>query len=509
MSSMTDLLKGSFLFRPWVKLACFSSEDIYALFADSRLLGKYLGAENLQGSSDGSSWLVWMWLAFIGLMGLFVLLTVMSTGVIGVATWALLVLLVLALVMSRLPKAKHAVFSRLTSPDLLVLAFLGSALLSTAFSSFFHTSLIGFAKMLTFVAGYIVFRVLSGHRSRFILISLITLACLGFVESLIGFYQHIHHIQPLATWSDPSINPELQMDRIFGTLKPSNPNLLAGFLTPCLASAIGCMLLSCTRTRWPFAVLFSLMTGTILTAMLWTGSRGGFLVIGGIVLMAFLAVGHLLWHDKTLKSYPVLKSLWAVVLVLGLAGGTLGIVRSEKLRARAASMFAMREDSSISYRLNVYQSAMRMVRDNPVVGIGPGNSTFKIVYGLYMVPGYSALGSYSVPLEITVEQGFIGLLVFMSLLTILKFRAIFTLDDPHRRLQDKIIIFSLWMGVSGSFIYGLFDTIWYRPSVNLLFWFMAAALACMSEPTVHRLSPELSRTSQSCPVSPVETGGVC
>jgi putative inorganic carbon (HCO3(-)) transporter len=167
------------------------------------------------------------------------------------------------------------------------------------------------------------------------------------------------------------------------------------------------------------------------------------------------------------------------VSILAMAGG---IAASEKIRHRVTSIFAMREDSSISYRLNVYNSAMQMVQDNPVVGIGPGNGTFKLVYGLYMVPGYNALGSYSVPLEIAVEQGLIGLTIFLSLLLILIIRAALAMDSPHLSLREKLLVGALLTGILGSFMYGAFDTIWYRPSVNLLFWFMVAALAKLTEP---------------------------
>jgi putative inorganic carbon (hco3(-)) transporter len=123
-----------------------------------------------------------------------------------------------------------------------------------------------------------------------------------------------------------------------------------------------------------------------------------------------------------------------------------------------------------------------MAKDNPVVGIGPGNSTFKLVYGLYIVPGYNALGAYSVPLEITVEQGLIGLTIFLSLLFVLILRTFLAVESPFLTLQQKLLAGALLTGIIGSFMYGIFDTIWYRPSVNLLFWFMVASLARLTEP---------------------------
>jgi putative inorganic carbon (HCO3(-)) transporter len=354
--------------------------------------------------------------------------------------------------------------------------------LSTAFSSFFHTSVIGLAKMMTFVAGYVVFRLISEQGSRTIAILLGLLVAIGLGESLIGFYQYVNHIEPRATWTDPSLNPELQMNRIFGTLQPFNPNLLAGFLTPCLAAAAGGALLFFNRKTFWISLLLLGTAIIIMAALVLTGSRGGFLAIGTMLVCMFAYVGHLVWHDKELASFRWMKPAWLVILLVSVLAIGGAVASSEKLRHRVTSIFAMREDSSISYRLNVYNSAAQMFRDNPVVGIGPGNGTFKLVYGLYMVPGYNALGAYSVPLEIAVEQGTIGLLIFLSLLLVLILRTALAMDSPALALRDKLLIGALLTGILGSFMYGIFDTIWYRPSVNLLFWFMVAALARLTEP---------------------------
>ncbi len=478
MSNLKTTLENSWLLRPWVALAESSSERVTVWLSNAVLLRPVSACLSGTGASTpGKLNNAFQWILTLGATGLFVLFTFAGTGLIGGLTWLLFALSVLAWLVLR-PNVLH----KLTIIDLIVACFLGSALLSTAFSSFWHTSLIGLAKMLTFVAGYVVFRVLSeqGHRTVGGLFGL--LALLGLGESLIGFYQHINHIQPLATWSDQSINPELQMDRIFGTLKPSNPNLLAGFLIPCLAAAAGSSLLFFRKKTLPLALALVAISAIILVAIVFTGSRGGFLAIGSMLVIMFGYLGHLIWYERELQTARWMKPAWLIVLLVSVLAIGGGVMSSEKIRTRVASIFAMREDSSISYRFNVYNSAMHMVRDNPIVGIGPGNSTFKLVYGLYMVPGYNALGSYSVPLEITVEQGFIGLSIFLSLLLVLILRTALALDSPQLSLQQKLLAGALLTGIIGSFMYGIFDTIWYRPSVNLPFWFMVASLAKLSEP---------------------------
>jgi putative inorganic carbon (HCO3(-)) transporter len=284
----------------------------------------------------------------------------------------------------------------------------------------------------------------------------------------------------LATWEDPTVNPELKMNRIFGTLKPSNPNLLAGFLIPSLATAGGLALIALVKRRWMATLGLLGVTVMVLAALVLTGSRGGYLSLGAMGLGFFALCGHLIWYDPILKLTRRLKTIWILMLVGAVALGGLALAVSPSLQHRVGSIFAMREDSSNAYRMNVYASAVQMFQDNPVVGIGPGNGTFKLVYGLYMVPGYNALGAYSVPLEIAVEQGLVGLLIFLTLLATLKIRALL-LVDSQQPLPQKLLGVLLFCGVVGSIVYGIFDTIWYRPAVNLTFWLFVAALAQQTE----------------------------
>ena len=483
MSLLSASLENSRLLTPFVELArvcneqCASwinrsraSQTLHTLFTSAQRFG-----EPFLVATSG--------LLLLGIAGLFTLSSVADTGIIGGITVLLMLFVILRALLGKVDLRKH-----LTIIDVLVLAFFASSVVSTAFSSYLHPSLIGLAKNMVFLSGYLVFRTAAQFdalRKNPLYLLLALLAILGLGESLIGFYQYKHHIAPLATWEDPSVNPELQLTRIFGTLKPGNPNLLAGFLIPCLASAMGLSLIFLRRRPFYNVLLTLFFSGSsvaIMAALVLTGSRGGYLAIVGMLASWFAIVGHLLWHDGNLKQNKGFKALWLVVLIVSVVGLGGAVMSSHQLQHRIASIGAMREDSSISYRLNVYRSVERMIADNPVVGIGPGNDTFKLVYGLYMTPGYNALGAYSVPLEVTVEQGVIGLFIFLLLLSTILLRTCLALDaGGEAETADKFLLGLLFTGILGSLIYGLFDTIWYRPSVNLPFWFFVAAFAVESE----------------------------
>ena len=190
--------------------------------------------------------------------------------------------------------------------------------------------------------------------------------------------------------------------------------------------------------------------------------------------MGFALVGHLLFWDTTLRRHHALKALWLIVLLGGVGLITFKVVQTPALMNRVTSIFAFRGDSSIAYRLNVYQRVWQMIQDNWLWGIGPGNETFKQVYGYYMLPGYYALGSYSVPLEIAVEQGILGITSFLVLLVTIKLGMLWAIDSDNFPLYQRFSLVTVAMALAGAMAYGLFDTVWYRPIVNLTWWILVA-----------------------------------
>ncbi len=423
------------------------------------------------------------WGVITGAIALLWALTSQNTTIIGLGTWTLLAGALHCFFVSKANNSQDdsdEIKFTWNSLDILIALYFLSAVLSTAFSSYFNTSLVGLSKAITFMAGYAGFRLIFFLYpvTRILLPSVMILLALH--QSLVGFYQYTNHVEARATWVDPETNPELNMTRIFGTIQPLNPNLLAGFLVQPLGAILGftaLFLLAKPPKFWLVSALSAAVSITILVAVVLTGSRGGYIAIAGVMALLFTFLGHGIWHDSVLKTKRFLKPAWIIILVSLLCVVGLAILRSPKLQHRIGSMFAMRNDSSISYRLNVYGSSIKIIKDNPVVGIGPGNSTFKQVYGLYMIPGYNALGTYSVPLEITVEQGLTGLSIFILFLGTLFMQMLLALDSNRVSLSNKLLLLSLFLPLVSGVAYGIFDTIWYRPAVNISFWLFAAAFA--------------------------------
>ena len=205
-----------------------------------------------------------------------------------------------------------------------------------------------------------------------------------------------------------------------------------------------------------------------------TGCRGSYVSIM-IQMLAFIAIsGHIIWNDFKDKTY--LRKIWLGSILAGVIG-VLGLVFTQKaLQTRILSIFAQRDDSSNSFRFNVYQSSIKMFKDNYLCGIGVGNWTFREVYGLYMRTGFDALGAYSVPLEIAVETGVFGLINFLTFI----FTCIISTGKKicsNISYNEKIILSITLISIIGMMIHGIVDTVWFRPQIQFVFWLMIAILS--------------------------------
>jgi putative inorganic carbon (HCO3(-)) transporter len=147
------------------------------------------------------------------------------------------------------------------------------------------------------------------------------------------------------------------------------------------------------------------------------------------------------------------------------------------LRKRVVSIFGT-EDSSNAFRVNVWMSVLNMIKVKPILGIGPGNKAFNLVYPLYQRSGYSALGAYSVPLELTVETGIIGVICYGWLIFSIFRQAWIALNRLRSdRNMDGLWIIAAIATIVGMMTHGLFDTVWYRPQVQLLWWLAIAIIS--------------------------------
>lgn len=351
--------------------------------------------------------------------------------------------------------------------DILVLAFAAMNVIATSASHYLLPSLKGLSKMLVYFCSYFLFAstLQKQARKRSVLV-LAALVGAGVLVSLYGIYQYKIGVAPLATWEDPTV--EDKTTRVFSTLK--NPNLLAGYLVPLIPLSFSMAIMAFVENGWKKLLsLPALACAAAITVCCWlTGSRGGWGgIAAGLAALGFVVVSSL-W-SKTPKLRPWLLLLVLVIPVLVV----LGLHQFPKYEHRILSIFAGREHSSNSYRMNVYAASFRMFLDSWWIGVGPGNATFKLAYGLYMRSGFDALGTYCVPLEVAVETGVVGLGVFVCLLMA-------SLARAHHNFWNNLKGSERWLAAGaaaalvGMMVHGLVDTVYYRPQVQFIFWLLLA-----------------------------------
>jgi len=388
-----------------------------------------------------------------GVIGLFAILTSLSVA------FKLLV-----------KKGERLVASKL---DFAITLFLTVAILSLFGSSLFLLSLKGFVKILIYIVFYFcAFHFLYSNRKAIPLI-LAVIASLVTFESVIGILQNHSSILPISTWQDTSnLDVHEVMSRCYGTLKPYNPNLLAGYILAGISSVFYLGAINFLNNNKKRTALFFAALLLSFLALIYSGSRGGYLglfaFIAAMMTVICLYVKNTIGFENIKKRYKnILIGISAAVLLF--------IVSTPAIYKRILSIFAFREDSSISFRLNVYEASFRMFLDNFFIGIGLGNQNFREIYGLYMKTTFDALGAYSVPLEIAVEMGIFGLLAFAYFIC-LSFKYCIEILKSSESNKYKALAASIFLMLTATMVHGLWDTVWYRPQVQIIFWLNIAIL---------------------------------
>ncbi len=452
-------LQGSLLGR----LALVST-DLKSWWEGS-FLGKMQGSlEPWANKSAFGSWLTPLALGWAGI--LFLIAPFTSTEQVGIF------LLLGAVLWAGLFLTKKQSLSPLTLP---VAAFWAAGVVSAAASIHSATSLEGLVKFTLYILAFaLLSRLCQSSKYRMILLGCYLLAVLPVCAE--GIRQWIIGVPPQPGWVDAE-STLADTTRIYSYL--GNPNLLAGYLVPAVPLGIAGALLF---KAWSAKAIAA--SGATLGAIciLLTYSRSGQLALGAMVLVLALFGVQMLSQR--------LSSKWRFWLWPGLIGaGALALVvisiAAPSVVERFATIFSSKGDSSSGHRINVWMSSFQMFQENLWLGIGPGDRTFKVVYPFYQRGSYDALGTYSIPLEIAVEMGILGLSAFLWILwTTGAWGVSLWRKLIHKNSKTALLLACCLTALVGLMVQGFVETVWYRPQVQTLWWFALAMVAgiCIEEP---------------------------
>ena len=229
-----------------------------------------------------------------------------------------------------------------------------------------------------------------------------------------------------------------------------HPNALALFLERPFVLITGLAAVYCARLRW-----YWLGGAAIVGAgLLLTFSRGAVLA-AGVVIVCMLFVGQ----RRRLAA-----------LAAG-AGVLLGAALALTASARVDNLFS---GGSGSLRLDLWGSALEMIRDHPIFGIGLDQ--FLYVYApRYVKPEAWSERFTSHPHDIILDSwlslGIMGLVLALAFVGILIAATI--------RLARKRSVLGLAAAgaMFAGILHGLVDNGYFLPDLALIFWFLTAIIA--------------------------------
>ena len=369
---------------------------------------------------------------------------------------------------------------KLEKSTLFLFLYFVMCLISTINSTMVHASFVGLSKTIIYFLYFgAILHYLKNNKDKITWIAFVIGACVSF-ETVIAYLQNSFDVLSAATWQDTrALNPEQVLTRVYGTLKPSNPNLLGGYLiaaAPFVWLFTGLSFAEKKKFQTLVGIVFSL---AVIPAIFMTGCRGAYIALF-VMLLGFLFGIYKICEKHYPTVYEVINRYKNMIIGAGCCFVVAVMMFVPKISHRILSIFAMRNDSSTSFRMNVYNSAIQMFQDNVLFGIGCGNKVFREIYGLYMLSGFDALSAYSVFLEIAVESGIFAA-IFYILFVILMIKYAVKSFCKTGNIKDRMVLLSGVVAISGVLVHGFADTVYFRPQIQLIYWSWVAAIYVYSD----------------------------
>ena len=348
-------------------------------------------------------------------------------------------------VMGKLPKYKA------TPIDALVVLFFIVLCYSTLTSYFIRDSinvLVVHTLMLAFY--FVLTRTINSRYKLYLLIGLLTIS--ASVTSLYGVYQYFGGAATTEAWVDTTMFEDIQ-SRAGSTF--SNPNILGEYLIMMIPLALS---LLWYRKKLIYKGIFAAMLGLMGICMLLTFSRGAWL--GLIVAL----VGFSVVRDKRLFG----------LFIIGLF--IMPFVLPPSIIHRFTSIGNL-ADTSSSYRMSILLGSLRMAQDYWISGIGLGSLAFKAIYPKYSLAAAYALHSHNVYIQVILEMGVAGALVFMLIILVF-IRAALARQNKIKDVFLSTVMLAACVGIAGYLVQGLVENIWYNYRVLQTFWVVLAIGLC-------------------------------
>ena len=252
----------------------------------------------------------------------------------------------------------------------------------------------------------------------------------------------------------------------------NNPNILGVYLTM-LFPFVLTLTLPYHNTK--MRVLGNILSAFVAVCTVLTFSRSAWiaLVAAGLLFAVMVSPKGILWTIPAAASAVCASMLFP-----------------DTVGARLRNFITM-ADSANSYRISVWNSSWRMLCDVFAGGIGMGEEAFKTAYISYANAGTQyAMHSHSLYMQIVIQTGLIGLILFFVFLFNSARRCCSSLS---LKSSDGFLSSCIKASVAGAcalLVAGVFDYTWYNYRVFFMFWALIG-FACAASNLKDRSGSEI------------------
>ena len=212
-------------------------------------------------------------------------------------------------------------------------------------------------------------------------------------------------------------------------------------------------------------VFAALLAVTTIMAPTLSASRGG------AVISVLGLAGALLGLYRAKSGAKAKAVAWIILAAVVIVGASLFIAR-DAVTARFASMKSVTDAASAEDRLNQYERTFDLIRDYPVLGVGP--ICYCVVYTLYLRPTDTWYPyAHSDWFQLVAEWGFVGAAIVLAALLVALALA-FTADTANHVLLNTLVI-----GLLATLLYATFDFPFQIHSIVFLFLLVLAILTSL------------------------------
>ena len=454
------LFKGSFLYR----FAEQGFKDSFTPFSDAKgLKANNLPVIMLIGAVLGAIAYVLPWKLFIiaaaAVLSFILILWRYEAGVFLAAgftallpTTVMLILIAVTIFSFAFRWAAGKLLKyKATAIDALVVLFFIVLSYSTVTSYFIRDSinvLLVHTLILTFY--FVLSRTINSRYKLYLLLALLIISAA--LTSLYGIYQYYSGVGSSEAWVDVTMFQDIQ-SRVGSTF--NNPNILGEYLI--LMIPLGLSLLW-YRKKPVYKVIFLAMLGIMGISMIYTFSRGAWLGLM-LALVVFFIV-----RDKRLF---ILFLIALFIMPFALPPSVIN---------RFTSIGNLSDTSSF-YRMSILLGSLRMAQDYWLTGIGLGSQAFKAIYPKYSLAEAYALHSHNIYLQVILEMGAAGALVFMLIIFVF-LRASLAHQVKTKDAFLSTVMLAASAGIAGYLVQGMVENVWYNYRVLQTFWVVMAIGLC-------------------------------